>query len=67
MSVRDLGPISAVVKAMPPARLFAGICPSCGAWHVFVFVTGNHPERGRDANAYCVEPFPQDSARSPRA
>lgn len=64
--MNDLGPISNFVHSLPTLRLVPGRCPLCaGAWHLFVFVDGNHPERGSD-NSFLLEPFPEDSARPPR-
>ena len=61
----DIGPVSSFVQKMKPLKLILGHCPLCQAPHFFVFVTGNHPEKGQDANTFLVEPF-FDSSRPPK-
>lgn len=63
----DLGPASQFMRQVPFHSVTAGRCPSCGGFHIFVWVKGNHPDPeqlGRDV--FLVEPFPEDRAVPPR-
>lgn len=65
-SLSDRGPLSAFVESMPRPHVVLGLCSACGGLHFLIFVAGNHPERGADANLFCVEPHCEDMSRPPR-